>query len=254
MHPILFSLGPLHIYSYGVLVAMGVLTAIFLLRSSAVKVQINPDVMVDLAIVTVVSGFVGARIFYVIQFWNYFKASPIDVFKIWEGGIVVYGGIIGGLIGFSSFIKLRRLPFLPLLDLFVPALALAQGFGRFGCFLNGCCFGKPTTSFWGVSFPFSDLPLHPTQLYEATFCFSLAVFLLFLSRKSLPTGSATALYFILYPTGRFLIEFVRGDNMRVFLNLTVHQWISIGVIIIALLSVLFFKFAHGKNKRTHRSP
>lgn len=246
MHPILFSFGPLRIYSYGVLVAMGVLSAILLLRSSARRLILHPDVIVDLAIATVVSGFVGARIFYVIQFWDQFRKTPMDVFKIWEGGIVVYGGLIGGLIGFTVFIRLRKLSFLPLLDVFVPALAFAQGFGRLGCFMNGCCFGKPTTLSWGILFPFLESQVHPTQLYEAAFCFALALFLLLLSRKTIPAGSVSAAYFILYPMGRFTIEFFRGDNARIFMDLTLAQWISIGSIVFTLLLVFIFKFSHGK--------
>ncbi|MBI1978306.1 MAG: prolipoprotein diacylglyceryl transferase [Candidatus Omnitrophica bacterium] len=252
MHPILFSFGPLRVYSYGVLVAMGVLSAVLLLRSSARRLTLHPDVIVDLAIATVISGFVGARIFYVIQFWDQFQNAPLDAIKIWEGGIVVYGGMIGGLIGFLVFVRLRKLPFLSLLDMFVPALAFAQGFGRFGCFMNGCCFGKSTTLPWGISFPFLESQVHPTQLYEAAFCFALALFLLLFSRKKLSVGSVSAAYFILYPMGRFVIEFFRGDNARILMGLTLAQWISIGSIAVTLLLVFISKFSHGK-KSLYRS-
>ncbi len=251
MHPILLSLGPLHLYSYGVLVAIGVLSAVLLLRSNAKQISIDPEMVVDLAITTVVSGFVGARIFYVIQFWDYFRTSPFDVVKIWEGGIVLYGGLIGGVLGFSVFILIKRLPFLVLLDLFVPGMALAQGFGRIGCFFNGCCYGKATNVPWAVSFPFLDHPVHPTQLYEATFCFSLALFLLFLWRKRPSIGTVSFAYFTLYPVGRFLIEFFRGDNARIFLNLTLSQWISIVSIISALFSLFLLRAGYGR-KTTHR--
>ena len=242
MHPILVSIGPLRLYSYGVLVAIGVLSAVLLIRKNAMQIALNSDVAVDLAITTAVSGFVGARIFYVIQFWNYFRSSPLDVFKIWEGGIILYGGLIGGLLGFTLFTRLKHLSFLTMLDLFVPALALAQGFGRIGCFLNGCCFGKLSMVPWSVSFPFLDHPVHPTQLYEAIFCFALVVFLLFLRRKHLKPGAISAIYFTLYPIGRFIIEYFRGDNIKFLFNLTLPQWTSILFLLITFISVLEFRF------------
>lgn len=238
MHPILFSFGPIRLYSYGLLVAIGVLSAVLLLRRNAKRISIDPNVILDLAIVTVTSGFIGARIFYVLQYWDYFIASPLEIVKIWEGGIVLYGGLVGGLLGFLIFIKVKRLPFVALLDLFVPALALAQGFGRIGCFLNGCCFGLPTALPWGVSFPFSGHPVHPTQLYEAVFCFALAALLFFLWQRRPRTGTVAASYFILYPTGRFLFEFVRGDQAKFFLHLTLHQWFSLVLIAVTLVLVL----------------
>ncbi len=248
MYPTLFSFGHIHLYSYGVLVAIGVLSAVLLLRLNAKQISIDPETVVDLAIATVVSGFVGARIFYVIQFWDYFRASPLDVVKIWEGGIVLYGGLIGGVLGFSIFIRMKRLPFFALLDLFVPGMALAQGFGRIGCFFNGCCYGKETTVPWAVSFSFLDHPVHPTQLYEATFCFSLALFLLFLWRKRLSIGAVSFAYFMLYPLGRFVIEFFRGDNARIFLNLTLSQWISI--VLMISTSTLFMSLRSRYGRKT----
>ncbi len=251
MHPILLFFGPVRLYSYGVLVAIGVLSAVLLLRANAKIVSVDSETVVDLAITTVVSGFVGARIFYIIQFWDYFRTSPLDMVKIWEGGIVLYGGLIGGLLGFSIFIWMKRLSFLVLLDLFVPGMALAQGFGRIGCFFNGCCYGKPATVPWAVSFPFLDHPVHPTQLYEATFCFSLALLLLFLWRKRLAVGAVSFAYFTLYPLGRFSIEFFRGDNAKIFLNLTLSQWISVLIMILTLLLFVSFRSRYGR-KTTDR--
>src|SRR3989338_5789575 len=98
MHPVLFSWGHIHLYSYGLLVALGVLSAVIFLRSNAERAFVTPDTVVDLAMTTVLSGFAGARIFYVIQFWNYFSRSPVEILKIWQGGVVLYGGLIGGLL------------------------------------------------------------------------------------------------------------------------------------------------------------
>lgn len=234
MHPILFSYGPLHLYSYGFLVALGVLSAILLIRRNAKMAGLNPDASIDLAMATVISGFLGARIFYVLQHWDFFKHAPLDMFKIWQGGIVLYGGLIGGLIGFTLFIWLNRLSFLTMLDLFVPAVALAQGFGRLGCFLNGCCYGSECHWPWAVKFSFIEETVHPTQLYEAGFCFALSFFLYRLWKKKPHTGTVAAAYFIAYPMGRFFIEFLRGDQSRYLLNLTSAQWISAVFIVVTI--------------------
>jgi len=247
MHPILFSYGPVHLYSYGFLVAIGVLCAILFIRKHAPRIGVKPETSVDLAMATVISGFVGARIFYVAQHWDFFMNAPLDIFKIWQGGIVLYGGLIGGFLGFSVFIRLNKLSFLPLLDLFVPAMALAQGFGRLGCFLNGCCYGIDSDLPWAVRFPFFESKVHPTQLYEAFFCFILFLFLYRLWKKTSVPGRVSLAYFIIYPLGRFFIEFLRGDQSRHLLNLTSAQWISILVMMISLLILTKHKFGHGKN-------
>ena len=247
MHPILFSFGPLRFYSYGALVAIGIFLAVFFLQRHAKAILVSPETMVDLAIATVVSGFIGARIFYIIQFWDYFANAPFDMIKFWQGGLVLYGGLIGGILGFLTFVKLKRLPFLDLLDLFVPAMALAQGFGRIGCFFNGCCFGKPSDLPWAVSFPLLDHAVHPVQLYEAFFCFALAFFLFLLWNKKLKTGVIATAYFIIYPAGRFVLEFFRGDNAAVFGNLTVPQWTSL-----LIMCVTLFLYFYG-TKRIRRS-
>ncbi len=247
MHPILFSFGPLHLYAYGVFVALGIFSGILLLRKNADRIFISPDTVTDLAIVTVMSGFAGARVFYVIQFWDYFQASPLDIFKLWEGGIIFYGGVFGSLLGSFIFAKLKRIDFLTVLDLLVPAIALAQGFGRIGCFFNGCCFGKPTDVPWAVSFPLLDHAVHPVQLYEASFCFLLALFLFLLWRQKLKTGLVATAYFVLYPLGRFVLEFFRGDNVSIFLGFTIPQWMSLLIMFVTL-----FLYFYG-TKRIHRS-
>ncbi len=246
MHPLLFSFGPLRLYSYGLFVATGVLAAILMIRRNARVSGLNPDISVDLAMTTVISGFTGARIFYVIEFWDYFKNSPLDVLKIWQGGIVLYGGLMGGLLGFILFIKLSKLSFLTMLDLFVPATALAQGFGRLGCFMNGCCFGRSCDLPWAVKFSFLEAKVHPTQIYESIFCFLLAVFLYRLWKKKPAVGTVSFAYFTIYPVGRFIIEFFRGDSNRLF-YLTPAQWVSIVFIVVSFAFWMIGNF-YGKNR------
>ena len=251
MHPILFSFGPVRLYSYGFLVALGVVSAIAYLRKQSAGIGVEPARVMDLALLAVVSGFVGARVFYVIQEWDYFIASPHQILQLWEGGIVFYGGLLGGFLGFAAFVWAKRLSLLAMLDLFVPAVALAQGFGRIGCFLNGCCYGIPAHVPWSVQFPFLADRVHPVQLYEALFCWILAAVLFVLWSKRLRAGTVTGAYFILYPVGRFFFEFLRGDHAGLIWNLTLHQWVSLLVAAVGLV-VLKQALPHG-NQTAPRS-
>ena len=173
MHPNLFSIGPLTVHVYGLLVALGILAASWYLTRNVSRVDMTRDQMIDLIFVTTISGFVGARILYVIYDFDYFKSSPLEILAIWHGGIIFYGGLVGGVLGFVVQVTRMKKSLLRSLDLFTPATALAQGFGRIGCFMNGCCYGKETSLPIGIRFPFHNAPLHPTQLYDAAFCFLL---------------------------------------------------------------------------------
>ncbi|OGW82343.1 MAG: prolipoprotein diacylglyceryl transferase [Omnitrophica bacterium RIFCSPLOWO2_12_FULL_44_17] len=240
MYPKLFSIGFLTIYSYGAAVAVGVLCAILFLRRHAKRVNLSSETMVDLAFVTIFAGFLNARIFYVVQFWKLYEANPVDMLKIWEGGLVYYGGLIGGVIGFCVYVFRKKLNIWKLLDLFVPGLAIAQGFGRIGCFLNGCCFGKSTTLPWGVQFPFPAGPVHPVQLYESAFCFVLAILLYLIWKNRSRVGFVSFVYFAGYSVFRFFIEFLRGDNEKWWLSLTVSQWISLGILFVCIPFLIYF--------------
>ncbi len=248
MFPDLFSIGPLHFHSYGLLVAVGFLAATAFLTRSASRVGKTRDEIVDLVIVTALAGFFGARVFYVIYEFDYFKSQPLETLAIWKGGIIFYGGLFFGCAVFFVFTLAKKWPVLKTLDLFMPALALAQGFGRIGCFLNGCCYGKPTTCVLGVRFPFSEELLHPTQLYEAVFCFVLFFVLVVISKKAEKRpGTVSGFYFLLYAAGRFVIEFYRNDMPRLALGFTLGQWVSAAVFLagfIFLLKIRMKSHAH----------
>ncbi len=243
MHPELFSIGPLTLHTYGFFMAVGVLFATsFLLRYSG-EVGLNKNEMVDAVLVILVAGMAGARLLYVVYDWEFFARNPIRILAIWQGGIIFYGGLILGLTAFCVLVFLKRLPLLKTLDLFTQALALTQGFGRIGCFLNGCCYGKPTSCPLGVQFPFSENSLHPTQLYEAAFCFALFFTLNAVYRKKkVEAGFTSFLYFFLYGTWRFGIEFLRDDMARLGFGLTLGQWMSVGTLAMLALIVLFIRF------------
>lgn len=234
MWPVLFKIGSLEVYSWGFTLSLAVLAGTFLLYRQAPKIGLKQDLVIDMAIWLVVGGVVGARLFYVFVYepGTYLK-QPYLIFALWQGGLVYYGAIIGGFIAGVWFVRKNRLSFWPLADLVAPPLALGYGIVRIGCFLNGCCYGKPTNSFLGVVFPhLDDWARHPTQIYSSLLGFTLFIVLLTFQRKKSFDGQVFLLFLILYGIGRTAIESLR-ENLTVFGPVTVSQLISILIIIIA---------------------
>ena len=147
--------------------------------------------------------------------------------KFGGGGLVYYGGMMASFAGFFLYTKKVRLPFLAAADFTIPYIALTHAFGRIGCFLNGCCFGKPCALPWAVRFPGGIAAVHPVQIYEALFNFGLFVLLRGRYTRRHFAGEITALYLMMYPTGRFVFEFLRGDQPPWLGSLTLHQLLSL---------------------------
>ncbi len=235
MHPILFRLGPLSFYSYGFMIAAGFWAASFLLSRRAVRLGWNPAHVQNVALAALLSGLIGARIFYIAIEWESFQFNLLEIFRLDHGGLVYFGGLVGGLAGGLLAARAVRLPLLKTVDLFMPPLVLAHAFGRVGCFLNGCCYGRYTTLPWGVKFPnLGEWPRHPAQLYEAAFLLGLCVFLRRLEARDPKPGTLLLVYGASYGLWRFLIEFLRGDNLPVAMNLTLFQWISLGLMAVCI--------------------
>jgi phosphatidylglycerol---prolipoprotein diacylglyceryl transferase len=244
MHPILFSLGPLEIRVYGFLTALSFITAIYLASVLAKKEGFNPDVIFDLGLVVIISTVIGARILYVMVEWKYFAANPAAIFKIWEGGLVFYGGLIGSVIGAIFWLKHKKLPFFPIADICIPFLAVAHAIGRIGCYFNGCCYGA-VNEHCGVIFPsIGDGLMHiPTQLIESALNFlNFIVLILFFRNKKRKTGDVLFLYLLNYGIIRLIIEIFRGDPERgtVFFMST-SQFISIFMIVIGIAGFVYLR-------------
>ena len=233
MRPILFSFGPFHLYSFGMMVALGVLLSLVLMARRARRENFpSPDQISDLVAVTLIGGFFGARIFYCLQNPGWYLRHPLKIFLIWEGGLVFYGGVAGSVLALFFYMRAKKISFWKGLDFLLPYVALTHAFGRIGCFLNGCCYGRVCDLPWAVRFPELPEPVHPTQLYEFFFNFCLFFFLNSRYPRRRFEGEISALYFMGYAIGRFLIEFLRGDNPFWFF-LTVNQWISAGIFVAA---------------------
>ncbi|NOY52549.1 MAG: prolipoprotein diacylglyceryl transferase [Deltaproteobacteria bacterium] len=254
MHPVLVSFGPFTLHTYGLFVASAFFAAIFLSLHGARKEGIDPDRMLDFAFYVTLAAILGARILFIIVEYPYFLADPIRIFKIWEGGLVFYGGFIGAVIVAILYMKRHDMPILTVGDIVAPALALGQAVGRIGCLSAGCCYGKPTLLPWGITFtdPRSlvspdklGIPLHPTQLYSSLGNLTLFFFLLFMSRRKKFSGQILLLYGICYPLLRSFIEIFRGDPRGSLFGgmLSTSQFISVIVFLIAL--TFYFKLRKG---------
>ncbi len=237
MHPILLKFGALTVYSYGVMVAIGFALATILIYHSAPKFELSREKCVDLAMVILVSGIIGARILYILLNISFYAANPLEMFMLYKGGLVWYGGFVSGLIAMIVYVRMSKLSFWSVVDLVAPYVALAQCFGRIGCFLNGCCYGiKVAPGFpIAVTFPPELDPRLPTQLISAAFLFLIFIVLVLWQNRRRFAGEIFLGYCVLYSSKRFIIEFFRGDNPRLFLGLTISQIISAGIFIAAVI-------------------
>ncbi|MEK6635239.1 MAG: prolipoprotein diacylglyceryl transferase [Planctomycetota bacterium] len=258
------------IYSYGLMLMVAFLVAVAIARWRAKKEGINPNKITDLSIYIVFAGILGARIFFIIQFFDDYKDNLLTIFKIYEGGLVYYGGLFAAIITLFVYVKKHRLPFLKLIDIVTPSTALGLGLGRIGCFLNGCCFGKLAPHIpWAIQFPrtmdktgmvdgspaflhqyelglihLSDthaLPVHPTQLYsflsDIALFFILSAFFKYRKRD----GEVLLLFGIIYPVIRFCMEILRGDNPLFFNLFTIAQIISIAMFVVSTILFTIFR-------------
>ncbi len=228
MRPILFHLGPLPVFSFGTLIALGVFLSLFLMsrKSRRTGFPASSEIAADLVFAAVFSGFIGGRLFYIFENAAYYTQSPLKVFTLWEGGLIFYGGVAGALLGLFWTFKVKKIPYWKGLDFLIPYVALTHAFGRVGCFFNGCCAGKPCDLPWAVTV--EGVRLHPVQLYEAAFNLLLFLFLNARHEKKKFDGEIISLYFILYAAGRFVFEFFRvNPGWWIF---TYNQWESLALL------------------------
>jgi phosphatidylglycerol---prolipoprotein diacylglyceryl transferase len=247
MRPVLFEVPGIgwKVHSFGVMLVIAVFAALRLADWRARRVKIDPVSLQDLALWLIVGGVVGARVFYVVQHHETIH-SFLDLFKFWQGGIVLYGSLLGGLLGGVLYWLRRPFPFLATADVVAPTLALAIALGRIGCFLNGCCYGDPCELPWAVSFPSGSppwveevetglisptsaysLPLHPTQIYSLIDGLIILALLMAYYPLRRRDGEVMALLMVTYPITRFLIEQLRGDEGIFFAGMTVSQNLSL---------------------------
>ena len=242
LDPVAFHLGPLTIRWYGICYALAFLTGYLLLQNRGRHSRIGLDRLADLTLTAMSSGVIGARLLYVAQNWSDFQATPLEIIRIDHGGLVFYGGLICAAAVIIYYCRRHRLNLGEVADLFALVLPPAHALGRIGCFINGCCFGRPWTGFPAVCYPpASDvtriqqlqgiipdgmtggLPVFPVQLMESLVNLMIFAFLLILEPRLVRRGQLFALYLVFYAISRFGLEFLRGDYNGEFLFPTPAQ-------------------------------
>jgi len=250
MHPVLFRFGPFTIHTYGFFIALGFLVGLWVATYLAKKESIPHARIIDLGFYILVAALVGSRLFFIILNAPYYLHNPLEVLKIWEGGLVFYGGVLLAVPTAFWFVRKHSLGIWRTADVFAPALAIGHALGRLGCFFAGCCYGKTADSLpWGVIFTDpeclapTDLLLHPTQLYESAGEL-LNFFILFaLMKHKKFDGQLFLTYLVLYSVLRFIVEFFRGDIERGFIlnSISIAQGISLLIFIMAIIGFVILR-------------
>ncbi|MBA4687803.1 MAG: prolipoprotein diacylglyceryl transferase [Candidatus Galacturonibacter soehngenii] len=240
MYNDLLKIGPITIHGYGLFIGLGFIAALLISDYRAKKRGYDTDFIFNLAFICIIFGLLGAKLLYFITEWKAILEDPTYIFKIMDG-FVVYGGIIGGIIAAYLYCRYKKKDFLTYFDLLMPAVAIAQGFGRIGCFLAGCCYGLETDSPFSIVFRNSlyapnHVHLVPTQLISSLGDFAIGIVLILFARSKPKSGIVASGYLILYGIGRFVIEFYRGDLIRGNVGvLSTSQFISIFIVLAGLV-------------------
>ncbi len=246
MHPILLKFGYITIHTYGFFVAMGFLAGILLATSEAKRMGIDHEKIIDLCFYIMIAAIAGSRLFYVIINHEIFLSDPLDIFKIWNGGLVFYGGFIVALLTAFIYLKIYKLPVWRTADIVAPSLAIGHFLGRLGCFSAGCCYGKECDFPWAVTFTHPEtlapigMPIHPTQLYSSISNLIIFFFLWFFRKRTKFAGQLFWMYVLIYGIARSFIEIFRGDfrGNPVFELLSVSQTIGISMSVIAVIMLI----------------
>ena len=259
MHPIAFQLGSFTIHWYGVMIALAFLVGLWTASRRARRENIPGDKIADVVLWLMAGSIIGARFVYVTTYWkDEFAGQPLsEIFMIQHGGLVYYGGLIGAVLAGVIYLRWKKLPLWKTADVLAPSIALGNAFGRIGCFLNGCCFGRVCSLPWAVRFPNQSyawamqnqqglpgvgpnspsLPVHPTELYDALDNFVLYLLLAWLFRHKKFDGQVFATYLIGYAVTRTIMECFRGDYPpdHIHYGLTPGELVSIPIFIAGLL-------------------
>ena len=242
MDKIAFSIGSFTVHWYGVFVAIGFLVGLWTASRRGLHSGIAPEKIMDAGPWLILGTVVGARALYVITYWREgFAGKPLtEIFMIQHGGLVYYGGLIGATLATIIYLRARKLPLWKFGDALAPSVALGYFFGRFGCLMNGCCYGRPTTCPWAIHFPADHethgAGVHPTQIYDSILNLGLYAALAWLYRRKKFDGQIFALYLMGYAVLRSFVESFRGDYSTDHIHnlLTPAQWISVGIFVTGL--------------------
>ncbi|MFN9222933.1 MAG: prolipoprotein diacylglyceryl transferase [Planctomyces sp.] len=253
------------VFGYGFMMFVGFSTASWLAARRIRSIGVDPDIIWDMLMWALIPGLIGARAYFLLRHGNpAFSAATglqkvIAAVALWDGGIVFYGSVIGGMAGIATFCRLRKLPLVPILDVLTPSLLVGEGFGRIGCFLYGCCYGRACSLPWAVQFPPDSLtfgqlvvkgqldplaqatiPLHPVQLYSSAAAFVLAGILAWYFRRRPYDGAVMSLAAILYPISRYGLESLRADVAPFSLGLKDAEIFSLLLVAVGIGGMYYF--------------
>jgi len=250
--PILIEFGGIALPSYGVMLVVSFICAILYVRNAAKKFNISLITIENLAFYLMVGVIVGGRILYVIFHWHQYENDLLGIIRIWEGGMMFFGGFLGAILAGFIYLRKEKISVLKIADIIAPAIALGEFFTRIGCFLNGCCFGTPSTLPWAIEFPphcvagsssVSQFSLHPTQIFSSLFGLALFFFLNRKLKRPHNTGEVFAFYLMFSGIFRFGIDFIRYYEDPA--NFWINQVITVAVACVGLF--LYRKISQKKH-------
>ena len=249
MHPIMINAFGFSIHSYGVMLAIGFMVGISLAAKEAVRTGANAEKVLNLTFWILISSILGSRLFHCIVFYPEYLQNPLRILKIWEGGLVFYGGFLGAVAASVVYTRLNKMNFWQVSDIMIPSVMLGLMFGRIGCTLAGCCFGKPCPEDFHLCITFENalglgikhLPLYPTQILSAVNAFTIFLILWLYRKHKRFHGELLAVSMLLYPVTRSLIEVLR-DDPRGFLHLGTVSLSESQVVSLAMMALAVYIF------------
>ena len=255
MYPILFHIGPLKLYTYGLMMALGFLSSIHWASLRAPRYGVSKEFISNLSVVIVVSGLIGGRVAYMAISESVSSIFSFQFFEVWNGGMVFYGGFLGAVFASWVYSRIKKVEFLTVADITAPAIALGHAFGRAGCLMAGCCWGRQCDLPWAITFNnplaitnLKGIPLHPTQIYELAGNLAIIGILFLIQKRQKFNGQIFVIYLALYALLRPTVEHFRADQERGFVDfwgiypnewLSTSTFISFVMLAVALLIYVF---------------
>lgn len=257
----MFHIGSYAVHSYGLVIAIAVLLGMGVGIYFAKQEGKYVDHITDLTMYALVGVIIGARFWKVFFFeWSYYGQHLGEIPQIWMGGLSIQGGLVGGLLVAIWYTRKHKINFWELADILAPAIILAQGIGRIACFLNGCAYGSPTNSNYGLVYPpgtdayaaYGSKPLFPAEVWEGQLDAVTFALLLIIKQRKLSTGMLFLIYNVLYNAERFGLEFLRGDSPRAY-GLTAAQWTGIVVFVLCIGFSIYLIYKDKQNQHPNMS-
>lgn len=243
--PIAFSIGSYHIYWYGIIIALGLLLAVGYAMKTAPRYNVNASKLINCVLVGIITGIIGARLYFCFFQWDYYSKNPVEILHINNGGLAIYGGIIGSMIGGLIIVKIQKMKVMPVLDIAMISFLIGQGIGRWGNFMNQEAYGTPTDLPWGMMSEGTNMvAVHPCFLYESIWCLLGFVLLHFYGKyKQKYAGQIFYMYLVWYGFERMIVEGLRTDSLYLpfspfGFDIRVSQLLSLLIFLVGIILLI----------------